>query len=612
VLDKLISSSARVKVLRLLLLNEEKRYYQREIAELAGLPVRAVQREGARLTEIGLLRRIEDGNRVYFQANAACPIFAELKRILLKTVALELLLSEPLAREGQIEVAFIYGSYAADRETATSDVDLFVIGSISSRQLSAALRPVQTEVQREFSYHLVSPEEFRERLSRNDGFLRNVIEGPKVFVIGNEETLRTLAARMRGGMVMGKQDMTESMLSVEEALERVLGAFHPLEPERVPILEALGRVLAGDVYAGVDVPPHANSSMDGYAVLAADTAGAGRRAPSRLRVIGELAAGYVTGTAVAPGTAIRIMTGAPIPPGADAVVRVEDTAAEGEWVEVFAQVPVGQYVRPAGEDVRRGELVLRRGTIVRPQEVGMLATLGQGQVPVTRRPRVAILATGDEVVEIDAPLAPGKIRNANSYSNAAQVVKHGGTPVMLGIARDRVEELTQKISAGLAQGVDLFLTSGGVSVGDFDLVKDVLAAEGEINFWRVRMKPGKPLAFGRIGGVPVLGLPGNPVSVMVSFEMFVRPAILKMLGVTGWERPTVEATLMDGVKHKDERRHYLRVRVEAHEGEHRAYLTGGQGSGILSSMVKANGLAIIPEDWTHAEAGARVRVMMLD
>jgi predicted nucleotidyltransferase len=194
VLDKLISSSARVKVLRLLLLNEGKRYYQREIAELAGLPVRAVQREGARLTEIGLLRRIEDGNRVYFQANPACPIFAEMKRILLKTVAIELLLSEPLAREGQIKTAFIYGSYAANRETATSDVDLFVIGSISSRQLSAALRPVQAEVQREFSYHLVTPEEFRERLDRHDGFLRNVVEGPKVFVIGNEETLRTLAA----------------------------------------------------------------------------------------------------------------------------------------------------------------------------------------------------------------------------------------------------------------------------------------------------------------------------------------------------------------------------------------------------------------------------------
>jgi DNA-binding transcriptional ArsR family regulator len=193
VLDKLIASSARVKILKLLLLNEGKRYYQREIAELAGLPVRAVQREGARLTEIGLLYRIEDGNRVYFQANPTCPIFPELKRILLKTVALELLLSEALARDGQIQVAFIYGSYAANQETVASDVDLFVIGSISGRQLSAALRPVQAEIQREFSHHLITPEEYRERLSRQDGFLRNVLEGPKIFVVGNEEKLRTLA-----------------------------------------------------------------------------------------------------------------------------------------------------------------------------------------------------------------------------------------------------------------------------------------------------------------------------------------------------------------------------------------------------------------------------------
>jgi len=191
-LDRLIASSSRVKVLRLLLLNEGRRYYQREIAELAGLAVRAVQRESARLTEIGLLHRIEDGNRVYFQANPACPIFPELKRILLKTLALESLLSEALARDGQVEVAFIYGSYAANRETATSDVDLFVIGSISGRQLSTTLRPLQSEIQREINYHLVTPEDFRERLERGDGFLRNVIEGPKVFVVGNEETLRTL------------------------------------------------------------------------------------------------------------------------------------------------------------------------------------------------------------------------------------------------------------------------------------------------------------------------------------------------------------------------------------------------------------------------------------
>jgi molybdopterin molybdotransferase len=410
--------------------------------------------------------------------------------------------------------------------------------------------------------------------------------------------------------------MNELMLSVEQALEQILEAFHPLESERVNIIEALGRVLAQDIHADVDIPPHSNSSMDGYAVLAADTAGASQDAPARLRVLEDLAAGYVTETEVTSGTAIRIMTGAPIPPGADAVVKVEDAASlkasEGEWADIFAQAPQGQYIRPAGEDVCQGTLVLPQGTVVRPQEIGMLATLGQRQVPVFRRPRVAILATGDEVVEIDAPLEPGKIRNANSYSNAAQVVKCGGIPVMLGIARDQVQELTDKIRAGLAQGVDLFLTSGGVSVGDFDVVKDVLAAEGEIGFWRVRMKPGKPLAFGRIGDVPVLGLPGNPVSVMVSFEMFVRPALLKMQGVTNWERPTVEATLMDEVKHKDDRRHFVRVRFEWQEGAYHAYLTGGQGSGILSSMVKANGFAILPEEWTHAPVGARVQVILFD
>jgi len=414
--------------------------------------------------------------------------------------------------------------------------------------------------------------------------------------------------------------MSENMLSVEEALERVLGEFHPLEPERVPILDALGRVLAEDVHAGVDVPPYANSSMDGYAVQAADTAGASRQAPCRLRVIADLAAGYVSEMEVTPGVAIRIMTGAPIPSGADAIVRVEDTQAQGEWVDVFVKVPAGLYIRPAGEDVHQRELVLQRGMIVRPPEIGMLATLGHQEVLVYRRPRVAILATGDEVVELDAPLAPGKIRNANSYSNAAQVLQCGGIPIMLGIARDRVQELTDKIMAGLAQGVDLFLTSGGVSVGDFDVVKDVLAAQGEINFWRVRMKPGKPMALGRlsfraergISLVPLLGLPGNPVSAMVSFEMFVRPAILKMLGMTALARPTVEAVLMDGVKDKDERRHYLRARVEQQEGEYRAYLTGEQGSGILSSMVKANALVVIPEEWTCASAGARVQAMLLD
>jgi molybdopterin molybdotransferase len=402
------------------------------------------------------------------------------------------------------------------------------------------------------------------------------------------------------------------MLSVEGAADLLLSYFRVLEPETVPVLEGLGRVLAEDVHADHDIPPHANTAMDGYALLAADTAGASAATPKRLCIIGDLAAGYVSRTEVQHGTAIRIMTGAPIPPGADAVIPFEETQREGDWVNVHKQVPVAANVRSAGEDVRKGALVLRMGSRIRPQEVGMLATLGRSKVQVIRRPRVAILATGDEVVEVDAPLLPGKIRNSNSYSNAAQVIAAGGVPVMLGIAHDQVEELTAKIRSGLAQGVDLFITSGGVSVGDFDVVKQVLAAEGEMTFWRVRMKPGKPLAFGRISGVPLLGLPGNPVSAMVSFEMFARPAILKMQGIAEWGRPVVEATLVDEIKHKDDRRHYVRVRVEEQEGQYQAYLTGEQGSGILSSMVEANGLAIIPEDWPSVPAGSRVRVMMLD
>ena len=404
------------------------------------------------------------------------------------------------------------------------------------------------------------------------------------------------------------------MLSVEEALEQVLGMFQPLEPERVPILETLGRVLAEDVHADLNIPPHDNSAMDGYAVIANDVAGASPETPARLRVVENLAAGYVAQRVVTPGTAIRIMTGAPIPKGADAVVRFERTQQQDEWVDLYFAPAVGNNIRYAGEDVRKGRLILKAGTLIRPPEMGMLASLGCKEVSVIRRPRVAILATGDELVDVDEPLAPGKIRNSNSYSNAAQVQKYGGIPVMLGIARDKVSDLTTKIRNGLAQGVDLFLTSGGVSVGDFDVVKKVLAAEGEMTFWRVRMKPGKPLAFGRLKTadgriVPMLGMPGNPVSVMVSFEVFARPAILTMLGATDLDLPALEATLVDEIVSKDERRHYVRVRLDKERGEYRASLTGAQGSGVLTSMVKANGFAIIPEDWTHVPAGSRVMVV---
>ena len=404
---------------------------------------------------------------------------------------------------------------------------------------------------------------------------------------------------------------TYRLLSVEQALEIVLGRVQPLSAERVPILDALGRVLAEDIYADTDIPPLANSAMDGYALRAADTAGASAASPVRLRVIADLPAGYTSDREVTPGTAMRIMTGAPIPPGADTVVPFEEVRVEGEWVIVSVAYPVGRNVRPAGEDVRRGALILAKGAELRPQEIGMLAALGRSQVACIRRPRVGILATGDELVDVDAPLAPGKIRNANSYSNAAQVLKYGGEPVLLGIARDNVHEITERLREALSQGIDLLLTSGGISVGDFDVVKKVLAAEGEISFWQVRMRPGKPLAFGQIGGVPLLGLPGNPVSAMVSFELFARPAILKMLGKTDLRPPTLRATMLEDVRGKPGFRYYLRVTLETKEGNYYARLTGEQGSGILLSMVRAQGLAIIPEEKGILRAGDEAEVIRL-
>ncbi len=410
------------------------------------------------------------------------------------------------------------------------------------------------------------------------------------------------------------------ILSVEDALEQVLSVFSALEAEHVAVLDALGRILAEDIYALGDIPPHANTAMDGYAVIAEDTTGASPSAPVSLRVIENLSAGYIAEQQVTPGTAIRIMTGAPMPKGADAVIPFEETQQTDNVVELYSDVAVRKNVRYAGEDVKTGDHVLSSGKRIRPQEIGMLAALGYAEVKVIRRPKVAILATGDELVSIDAPLTPGKIRNSNEYSNAAQVIKYGGIPLMLGIARDNITDLTEKIQIALVEGADLLLTSGGVSVGDFDVVKQVLVAEGEMSFWRVRMKPGKPLAFGIISSeiegvkrsVPVLGMPGNPVSAMVSFELFVRAAILKMSGFAEYNKPTIDVIMDDPIPTKDQRRHYVRVYITQRDGVYHAALTGQQGSGILNSMVLANGLAIIPENWSHASAGAHVKAVWLD
>ncbi len=416
------------------------------------------------------------------------------------------------------------------------------------------------------------------------------------------------------------------MISVEDARTRILAFVDRLEPEQAPVIEALGQVLAEDVVAGFDIPPLDNTAMDGYAVRAADTDGASEADPRQLTVIADLAAGYVLETAVEEGTAVRIMTGAPIPPGADAIVPFEETdetlrepgqaPTRGDTVGVFKAARQGANIRNRGEDIRTDAVALEAGRVVRASEIGVLSSIGRTEVTVYRRPQVAILSTGDEIVTPGGERRAGQIYDANAHSVAALVRAFGGEPRLLGIARDTVEDLTKKIHAGL--DADMIVTSAGVSRGDFDVVKDVLAREGGIDFWTVRMKPGKPLAFGAFEApdgrrVPHLGLPGNPVSSMVAFELFGRPAIFKMLGRAGWERPIVKAITRDRVVNTDGRRFYARcVVTKGDDGRYYADLTGPQGSGILTSMSAANGLTVIPEDLPRAEPGDEIDVMMID
>ena len=416
------------------------------------------------------------------------------------------------------------------------------------------------------------------------------------------------------------------MLSVEEARSRILEMFQPLESERKPILEALGQVLAEDVSSPMFIPPLANSAMDGYAVQSSDVTGATPDTPKSLRVIGQVAAGQLPQNEVVPGTAVRIMTGGPIPPGADTVVPFEDTdeydlKSSGMGLSDIAEIKVnigaseGSNVRPAGQDISKGQTVLKKGMLLRPSEIGVLASVGRDMVEVVRRPVVAVIATGDELLEPGGPIAPGKIYDSNSYSVAAAVLRYGGVPRFLGIARDNLESMNAKLEEGL--DADLLLTSAGVSRGDYDIVKDLLASRGKVAFWSVRMRPAKPLAFGvfpRPGGrqVPHVGLPGNPVSALVAFEELVRPAILRMLGRTDLEKPTIRAELEEDVVNTDGRRVFARVVVTRRNGRYYACLTGDQGSGVLTSMALANGLAICPEDVPRMKAGEEVDVQMLD
>lgn len=398
------------------------------------------------------------------------------------------------------------------------------------------------------------------------------------------------------------------VLSVEEAREQILSRVDVLQPEFVPLLEAAERVLSESVAADRDIPPVRNAAMDGYAVRGEDMGGD----VVRLRVIGEVAAGHESELRVGPGEAVRIMTGAPVPEGADTVVRFERTEVEGGQVVILQPPSPGKNVRQAGEDVREGQVVLERGKVLRPQEIGMLAAVGQMEVAVIRRPRVAILGTGDEVVPPDETPGPSQIRDANSYTVAAQVQRYGGVALVLGVAHDREELVRRGIREALEREADFIITSGGVSVGDFDLVKQVMETEGEMHFWSLNMKPGRPMAFGEIGGVPLLGLAGNPVAAMVSTELYARPALLKMQGFAKWDQSTVRARLTQSIGRKDGRRHYLRVTLQDTDDGYEATLTGDQGSGILNSLVQADGLAVIPEDVRHLPVGSEVDVVLLE
>lgn len=415
----------------------------------------------------------------------------------------------------------------------------------------------------------------------------------------------------------------EDMLSVEDAYQRVLGHFSPLEAEESPLMQAIGRVLAEDIYSPLDLPPMANSAMDGYAVLGKDIGGAGKETPVQLKVIGLVAAGQISNQQVTHGIAIRIMTGAPIPEGADTVVPFEETdevqrrraSQTLDQIAILAGLPPGSNVRPSGEDVRNGELVLEAGTPIRAAEVGVLASLGLNSARFIRRPVVSILATGDELSPAGKPLNPGKIYDSNSFSVAASVLAAGGIPRLLGVAQDNLEDLHAKLRE--ADGSDLVITSAGVSKGDYDIVKDVLTARGEINFWSVRMRPAKPLAFGVITSadgkqMPLLGLPGNPVSAIVAFEMFARPAIRRMMGLRRLERPRVEGVLTGPIHNYDGRRVYARVEVSRKDGVYYANPAGPQGSNILTSMSRANGLAVCPEDLPKKNKGETVQILMLD
>lgn len=403
----------------------------------------------------------------------------------------------------------------------------------------------------------------------------------------------------------------ERMLPVEEAQERVLAEVERLGTERVAFTEALGRVLREDIRASHDVPQADNTAMDGYAVRAADIADASEERPVELRVVEDLPAGKVAARRVDPGTAVRIMTGALLPEGADTIAHVEITDAGSEVVRVFKPLRRGANVRYRGEDMKAGDVVLAGGTAIGAAEIGVLAGVQQPLVRVGRRPTVAILSTGDEIVDIGDPLPFGKVVNSNSYSLATLAREAGAVPRMLGIVPDTREATIAAIESALES--DFIISSGGVSVGAYDFVKDALDALGaETKFWQVAMKPGKPVVLSRLRGRLYFGLPGNPVSCMVSFLLFIAPALRKAMGQKDNLTPPVVMTRIDApLKSRGDRRNYMRVRVVARDGALVSIPMRSQGSGVSTSMVGANGLAIVETGVTSVAAGEMIPTVLV-
>jgi molybdopterin molybdotransferase len=400
-----------------------------------------------------------------------------------------------------------------------------------------------------------------------------------------------------------------TLLTVAQARDRILSRITVLDADDVTLTQARGRVLAEDVRSERDVPPFTNSAMDGYAVRAADTRSASAGKPVQLEVLGEIPAGVAPPASVRASTALRIMTGGVMPEGADAVVRVEDTAEREGLVEVRVAVEPGTSVRRAGSDIRRSDVVAERGRVVTPGVIGVLASAGRTSVRAIRRPRVTVLTTGDELRDAGESLGPGQITNTNRYTLRAALEEAGAEVIDAGVARDERKDLNDRFKA--AADTDLVVTTGGVSMGAYDLVRSLLEETESVDFWQVALRPGKPLIFGSVRGVPLIGLPGNPVSTLVGVELFVRPAVLKMQGRTDLDRPRLPAVTEDVLHNPPHLEQYFRG-IARREGDRiLVRLTGDQGSHVLRSMADANCLVVVPQGTSEVAAGAGVDIIPL-